>query len=213
MAHQNIIFPECISNRSTASYTYEAETFRAYSGRSVVTAAWDDHLRSWDVATAIHDQTEFERFLNFWHAVGGTADTFLFIDRFDRSSAAPGQDVDDEDQNLGTAAASQTDFQLRKGRTYDSVTNYYDIQRPNESTVVVAVDGAPQTITTDYTIETGGIIRFVTPMTGGEVVTAGYQYYLKARFGAVSFNVVSPGQAGANEFYLQGTIPILQDRE
>lgn len=213
MAHYDVVFPKCIGFGSSATYQYAADLFEAVSGRSVTVSYWAQHKRAWNIATGIKTDEDFEQFLDFFHAFKGPENTFLFQDRFDKSSAAPGASITNLDQTLGTATASQTDFQLSKTRTKDGASTKYNVYRPDESTVVVAVDGAPQVVTTDYTIESGGIIRFVTPMTGGEVVTAGFEYNLKAQFGRAEFQVLAPNKTDGDTFYLQGTIPIFEVRE
>lgn len=83
-----------------------------------------------------------------------------------------------EDELIGTGDGSETEFQIIK--TYDpqqimlgtpgAVTYVRDIYLPR-SGLVVKVDGATQTITTDYTIGSTGLITFTSPVPDGDDVT------------------------------------------
>lgn len=83
------------------------------------------------------------------------------------------------------------DFQIIK--TYlAGLTTEREISKPVDGTVLVAVDGTLQTLTTDYTIDhTTGIITFVNgsvPL-AAEDVTVGYEFDVPCRFGSDRLNI------------------------
>lgn len=212
MAHFDEIFPKCIGFGSIESQSYDAEVFRSASGRSVAVGYLADHLREWNVSTGIHDQGDFEQFFNFWHAFRGAEDTFLFQSPIDNSSALPGQAISASDQTiLAAATAGQADVQVIKTRTVGSAANSYSIYRLDTVTLTVEVNSLPVVLGVDYT-ESNGLLTFSPTLSLNDVVTAGYDYYLKARFGSVKFSVRLPDKS-QEQFYLEGNITVIQERE
>ena len=67
-------------------------------------------------------------------------------------------------------------------------------------------------MTTDYTIESGGIIRFNSGLTGGEVVKAGFEFYVPVAFISddVDINIVNKS---AGVFVGDAVIELAEVRE
>lgn len=134
---------------------------------------WAFSRAQWDIGYGIADHVTYTQVLDFFMARRGRLHGFRFKDWSDFEAA---------DIQLGIGDGLVTDFQLVK--TYvDSASTYTrKITRPVESTIVIKVDSVVQTLTTDYTIEPLGIIRFVTAPAGAEVVTATFEFDVPVRF-------------------------------
>jgi len=211
MADYDEVFPVCIGFGSTETIRYDADIFRAASGKSVTTSYWSEHLRQWDVLTGIRDQGDFEQFLDFYHAFNGPEDTFRFKSPLDNSSATPGSAITITDQTIEAAAtAGQATVQVIKTRSAGSATTSYSIYELDTSTLLVEVNGSPVTLGVDFT-ESDGLLTFSPTLSLNDVVKDGYDYYLRAQFGAAQFSVTLPTKT-STEFFLRGSIPILQVR-
>lgn len=184
MAHLTEVFPACFSFGMVRRPAYRTTVISAASGLTERNAHWTYPLHIYSCPLNNRTQTEVEDLLEYWHAAGGQANTFSLLDPGEDRSCALGDDVAQDDQTLGTAAASQTDFQLIKNYTRGGVTQVRKITRPIDSSVLVEVDSVLQTVTTHYTIDSLGVISFVTPMTGGEVVKAGFRFHVPVAFGS-----------------------------
>ena len=206
-------FPECIGFGSTGGPVYRTTVVKAYSGWRDANQEWAYALHTYNVATGIKDTAGMEEFLRFLHAAAGTAYTFPFKDINDYKSCAVADTPASDDQTLGTATASQTDFQIIKSYTATGRTQTRKILLPISGTVLVEVDGAPQTETTHYTIDyQTGIITFVTPMSGGEVVKAGYEFDLSCSFAEDAIAFAIENKRDANVFYGQGRATVEETR-
>lgn len=169
---------------------YRSTVIEASSGRTYANQSWEYPLHIFGLPLRGRKQAELEQILSYFHAAAGRANTFDFLDFAEDRTCSLGTDPANDDVTLGTATASQTDFQLIKTYTTGSVTRTRKITRPIDASWLIAVDGTPKTITTDYTIEAGGILRFNSGLTGGEVVTGGGRFYVPVRFGSDEIDVL-----------------------
>ena len=207
-------FPECIGFGSSGGPNYSTDVVTAASGVVEANSNWSYPLHTYNVATGIHTTEDMEQFLRFFHAAAGRAYTFPFKDRNDYKSCSPADTPAQTDQTLGTATASQTDFQIIKTYTEGGISQVRQIRQPISGTVLVEVDAVLQTETADYTINyTTGVITFVTPMAGGEIVKAGYEFDVPCRFGTDAWAFVLEQKQDEDAFLGGGTCTISEDRQ
>lgn len=183
MAYLSEAFPHCFSFGTTRSTRRRTTVVAAASGVTEANANWSYPLHLYTVPLNNRSQGELENLLDYWHAAGARENTFPLLDPIEYKTCVLTDTPAQDDQLLGTAAAAQTDFQLVKNYTRGGSTKQRKITRPIDASVLVEVDGALKVITTDYTIEAGGIIRFTAAMVGGEVVKWGGQFHTPCRFG------------------------------
>lgn len=86
---------------------------------------------------------------------------------------------------IGTGDGAETEFQLIK--TYGETFAPYvrEILKPVDGTLVVAVDGTPQTEDVDYTADyTSGVVTFESGSVPGmsDEITAGFEFDVPVRF-------------------------------
>lgn len=169
---------------------YRSTVIESASGRTEANQSWEYPLHTFGLPLQGRKQAELEQILAYFHAAAGRANTFDFLDFAEDRTCSLGSSPASSDATLGVATAAQTDFQLIKTYTTGSVTRSRKITRPVSASILIEVDGAPKTVTTDYTIETGGIIRFNAGMSGGEVVKAGFRFYVPVRFASDDIDIL-----------------------
>lgn len=191
--HENAVFPEGIAYGSRGGPGFNTKIIELDSGAEERVGRWASARRRWDAKWGVKDLDDLYTVMAFVLARKGALHGWKWTDPMDFASTVDGRtlsfaagsaDPDDEDQLLGTGDAAETDFQIIKLYTSGGVTHTRNITRPKSGTVVVAVDGSAQTEGVDYTIDyTTGIITFGTAPGSSLDVTAGYEFYVPARFG------------------------------
>lgn len=206
-------FPLQIGFGSTGGPRYRTTIVSAYSGREERNSDWSYPLHVYNVATGIKSSDDMAQFLRFLHAAAGTAYTFPFRDRNDWKSCAVNATPDSADQIIATATAGQTQFQLIKTYTATGRSQTRAISHPVSGTLLVEVDGTPMIETTHYTVSyTTGVITFLTPMSGGEVVKAGYEFDVPCRFAEDAIEFSLENSNGDGVFYGSGSASVVEVR-
>jgi len=185
--HLNTVFPNSIgagSSRGPEFVTDVVETDARIESRNAVL---EYPLQVFDIGTAVKTPAELETVEEYFYAAAGRAHTFAFEDPLDNVSGAYGSTPDDEDQLLYTAAGTVgagLEIQLVKNYTKGGRTQQRKITLPKSGTLVVAKNSIPLTETTDYTVDyTTGIITLVGGLVLNDEITAGFEFYVRVRFG------------------------------
>lgn len=177
-------FPEDISFGTQGGPGYNTSIVVTSSGFEFANIRWQNARNTYNVAMGVRDQAEVEELIAFFHIAQGKGNPFRFKDWNDYKTSAYNNSPANTDQNFGTGDDSTVDFQLIK--TYDlggADDNYKDIKKPIDGTVLIAIDGSPQTETTHYTIDyTTGIVTFVAAPAGAEILTWGGEFDVPVRF-------------------------------
>lgn len=184
MTHLSTPFPAALSYGSSGGPVYRVTVVQAYSGKEERNQSWAYPLHTYSIDLSNRLQSELETLVTYYHAAGGREHTFSFKDPRDYKSCALSGTVANTDQTLRTATGGETDVQIIKVYTAGSISRTRKITRPISGTVTVAIDGTPVTTGAgDYTVDyTTGVITFATGLATGEVVTAGYEFYVPCRF-------------------------------
>ena len=113
-------------------------------------------------------QNELKQLMGFFLARQGKFDNFLYPDPTDNSVSA---------QNFGTGTGAQTAYQLVRayGGFSEPVMNI-------NGAASIYVGGVLKTLTTDYTINSLGLVTFVLAPANGAALTWTGAYYFRARF-------------------------------
>lgn len=203
----DVPIPECWSYGATRSVNERTTVIVAASGKSERDQRWRYPLHTYESPFTNRPQTEIEDLLYHFYTVAGRANTFPIKDPFDYKTGRLSDDPTGNDQNLGTAQVGQTDFQLRKLYQFGSVTQERKITRPIESSMIVWVDGAPQS----YTMQPLGVVRFDTPLLGGEVVTWGGEFQVPCAY--ASDDLAQAVHNKGNEFISDLSLSLIEDKE
>lgn len=156
----------------------------AISGQEQRVRVWAKCRGKWDVGYPILDAEDtsgtFREVLALFRAHFGSLHPFPFKDWADYQLT---------NETIGTGDGSDTTFQIIK--TYDpsqlilgspgARTYVREIYLPR-SGLVVKVNGVTQTLATDYTIGSTGIITFTSPPTNGHAITVTGEFDVPVRF-------------------------------
>lgn len=178
------IFPTDISFGRPGGPEYATDIQILESGQEQRNSFWLEPRYSWDVGYAVRELDKMYALLKFFQACRGRAKAFRFKDWLDwKSGIDQTKDglIDFDDQTLATATAGQTAFQLKKTYLESPYSTVIEIIKPKGSTIRIGVNGVE--VTSGWTVnESTGIITRGSPLSGGETITWGGEFYRKARF-------------------------------
>jgi len=182
-------FPDCIAQGSAFNPAYSTNVQDLTSGYEARNANWLYPRYSYDVAPGVKRINDLEDVLDFFHVSSGKAHGFRFKDFLDYKSARTEVAITMLDQNIGTGDGAEVNFQLVKRYVVGSSEKVRKIVKPVDGTLLVAVAGV---VTTAFTMDyTTGVITFDVAPTGGQAVTAGYEFDVPVRFDSdqINFNL------------------------
>lgn len=152
----------------------------------------DEPFFRYDLGYLIKTEEEAEDLREFFYAHGGREQAFRMKDWSLYKSCKLYNEPSFDDVVLGTAAPGQTQFQLKKVWAVGNRSKSIDVIKPNGATVRIGEDDAE--VFDDYTInEETGILTRATPCSGGEVITAGFEFFQKCRFDMDHFPFTAEG--------------------
>ena len=184
MAFNNsFIFPTKISRGSQGGPRWATEVVIVDSGYEYRNQPWSSPLHEYDVAYGVKTIGDLETLLDAFHSAKGMLHGFRYLDPLDSKSCARDSNPTYIDQIIvSSAAGGETTAQLIKNYTYGGASISRNITRPY-GTVLIGKNGSPLNLTTDYTVNlTTGVVTFVTPLTIGDTITAGYTFHVPVRF-------------------------------
>ena len=149
------------------------------SGREQRGSYFSEPIWKWTLSFSVLRQVaafaEYQSLIGFINARQGKFDSFLYSDPTDNSVTA---------QNFGTGDGVATAFQLKRslGAATDRVKDL-------NGTPSIYKNGVLQTLTTDYTISSSGLVTFVTPPAIADALTwtGGYYWRVRLDMDAVEF--------------------------
>lgn len=114
---------------------------------------------------------ELKKLMGLFLSMRGSLDNFLFTDPTDYSVT---------DQNIGTGDGVDTTFQI--SRTYGDTFTFNEPVYNINTITNVKVNGVAKSSPADYSVNSTGLITFVTPPANGHAVTWTGTYYFRCRF-------------------------------
>lgn len=156
---------------------WKSKVFTSLSGKEVRISYWTTPTWHWVLRYEFLNQNlysggvldEMHDIAGFFHARQGAFDTFLYKDPYDYSVTL---------QKIGTGDGSEQHFQcVRTMGPYNET-----IKHLKAGTLKVYKNHVLQTYTTHYTVDSAGLVTFVTPPAIGDDIDASFEYYFLARF-------------------------------
>jgi uncharacterized protein (TIGR02217 family) len=169
----NAVFPDLpgidIKVRKTPIWNTRVQ--RAVSGRELRTAFYSYPLYKLAISynfLRAGAEAELQAIVGFFNARKGSFDNFLFSDPLDSVAA---------DQQFGVGDGANIKFQLTRafGGNTEPVMNI-------NGTPSITVDDVPRTPGTDYTLDSLGMVTFMTAPAAGAVLRWTGAYYYRVRF-------------------------------
>jgi uncharacterized protein (TIGR02217 family) len=177
-------FPDDLASYgSSGGPTWSTEVIQTDTGFEYRNSNWSQARHRYDVAAGVADQEDFVRLKSWFLTTRGPAIGFRFRDFGDYSSRSDGTSPPTPaDQRIGTGNGTQTSFQLVKRYPIASgIEHVREIRKPVPGTVLIALNGAPQT--TGWTVNTAtGVVTFSSPPAASVIVTAGFEFDVPVRF-------------------------------
>jgi uncharacterized protein (TIGR02217 family) len=193
-----------VSFGATGGPERRTEIVALTSGREQRNLRLAHSRRHFDAGTGVRSLNDLYEIIGFFEARRGAFHGFRFRDPFDMKSCRPDQPPGAGDQQIGVGDGVTTGFQLVKWYGDGDDAYARPIAKPVAGTVLVAIDGVK---VSDFAVDVAtGLVTFATAPGDGQVVTAGYEFDLAARFDAerieISLSAFTAGQIP--------TIPIVE---
>jgi uncharacterized protein (TIGR02217 family) len=194
----NSVFPALsgLAFPVTKTPTWRTDVQEAQSGKEVRIGAWLYPRWRWSLAYEfLRDKPELSKdelwaLMGFYNKHFGSLDSWLFEDPDDKSVTA---------QPFGTGNGAQTQFQLVRTRG-----GFVEPVKELNGTPLIYKAGVLQTVTTHYTINSTGLVTFVTAPANGAALAWTGSFYWRCRFHEDEFSVEKFAQklweAGKVEF-------------
>ena len=185
MSFHDVRFPTDISLGAEGGPERRTDIVVLGSGHEERNARWSASRRSYNAGYGVKSVDDLFTVIEFFEERRGRLFGFRWKDHADWTSSRPGSAITALDQPLGTGDGTTSTFQLAK--RYGSVHAPFTrtIAKPVAGTVVVAVDGAPRSLGTDFTVDTAtGLVTFLSghmPSLGA-ALTAGFAFDVPVRF-------------------------------
>lgn len=185
MAFHEVRFPTAISLGSSGGPERRTEVIVLGSGAEERNARWADSRRRYDAGYGIKSVDDLHEVIAFFEERRGRLHGFRWKDWSDWKSCPPKQTPAHDDQVIGTGDGSTATFQLVKAYGGSFAPWSRTIAKPVDGTVLVAVDGFPQVLNTDFVVaaDTGVVTFLAGSIPGpGAAVTAGFEFDVAVRF-------------------------------
>ena len=212
MGFHYAILPESYSYGARGGGGFDTAIIRTDSGATERTARRSQPARTYDISYSPMLREDLMPLIRFYNARLGPANTFLFKDWNDFSTAADGYSTPaNDDEAIGGGDGGTTQFQLIRTYTSSNESLVRSLKYPKDGTVVVALDGVTQTEGVDFTIGlTTGLVTFTTAPGIGVDVTAGCEFYVPVYF-AKELDDQFPAQLDSFDTASVSDIPLVED--
>ena len=205
-AFDDVLYPLAPGRDAGVSPEFSTSIMLTASGHERRSSHWTDARLRYDVGPGIRSEAELGVLLEFFRARRGAARGFRLFDPFDHSSSGLTGAPDMTDQLIGTGDGLTASFQLTKTYGGGDDPQMRPITRPRAETLSVSVGNV---LNTNWVLEDGGILRFLTAPPLGAEIRAGFLFDVPVRFAEDRLDInaasFSAGEAPS--------VPLLEIRE
>jgi uncharacterized protein (TIGR02217 family) len=185
MSFHDIRFPTAISRGATGGPERRTDVVALGSGHEERNSRWADSRRAYNAGYGVKTLDDLHAVVAFFEERRGRLFGFRWKDHADFRSCPPSNTPTALDQSLGIGDAIRVSFPLVK--QYGAVHAPWQrrIAKPVIGSVLVAVDGAPQSVGTHVLVDAAtGILTFQAGHipADGALVTAGFEFDVPVRF-------------------------------
>ncbi|HEX5257577.1 MAG TPA: DUF2460 domain-containing protein [Sphingomicrobium sp.] len=173
----DVLFPIEIGQQASVAPTFSTNIVTSASGFEARNANWAQARLRFDAGPGVRGEAELETLLSFFRARRGPAVAFRFRDPYDNSSNGMTGTPAATDQAIGTGDGATDSFELVKAY---GTGEQRRITRPVAGTVRIATNAME--LTTGWTLDDKGVIRFDSPPAAGSAITAGFLFDTPVRF-------------------------------
>lgn len=185
MSFHEVQFPIDISLGATGGPERRTEIVTLGSGREERNTRWAHSRRRYNAGYGVKTLDQIHQVIRFFEERRGRLYGFRWRDPVDYKSCVPSGNPSAQDQIIGVGDGIMDLFLLTKDYS-DNINPYQRrIDKPIANSVSVAVDGIPQAIGSDISVDVNlGEIEFAPGSipAPGSLVTAGFMFNVPVRF-------------------------------
>ncbi|MDJ0979503.1 MAG: DUF2460 domain-containing protein [Erythrobacter sp.] len=175
----DVLYPFSLGRNTAVAPEFSTTVTVSTSGHERRNALWSDARINFDVGPGIRSEAELSELIAFFRARRGPARGFRISDPFDFSTNQMTGTPSMIDQLLGVGDGAKADFQLIKTYGGGAEPQIRPITRPRADTIVVSLDGVPET---DWILGSHGTLSFSQAPPPGVQVRAGFLFDVPVRF-------------------------------
>ena len=206
-AFDDVPFPLPLGLDAAVAPEFSTSVTITASGHERRNALWSDARLRFDVGPGVRSEGDLGTLIAFFRARRGQARGFRLRDPADFSSRAMTGTPAPADQLLGTGDGLRASYVLVKRYGTGAEAQVRPITRPVATSVRIAL-GATE-LTTGWTLEPGGVIRFAVAPPAGTEVRAGFLFDVPVRFAEDRLDISGAGIAAGEA----PSVPLLEIRE
>ena len=185
MSFHDIRFPTAISRGATGGPERRTDVVALGSGHEERNSRWADSRRAYNAGYGVKTLDDLHAVVAFFEERRGRLFGFRWKDHADFRSCPPSTTPTAIDQTLGIGDGTRVSFSIVK--QYGAVHAPWQrrIAKPVIGTVLVAVDGTPQSVGTHVLIDAAtGLLTFQPGHipADGALVSAGFEFDVPVRF-------------------------------
>lgn len=207
MAFDEIQIPLRIGFGSTGGPSFSTEIITVDGGYERRNQNWSQARRHYDASTGLRSAQDVATLSGFFYARAGRARGFRLKDWSEFTSASDGVSAPSfDDQIIGTANGTDTQYPLIKTYSSGSISHAREIKKPVSGTLTIGFDGVEQT--SGWSVDaTSGMVTFASAPASGVVISAGYEFDVPVRFDTDQLGL------NATDFlHVRVAIPIIEVR-
>ncbi|WP_424973825.1 phage distal tail protein, Rcc01695 family [Dinoroseobacter sp. S124A] len=183
MQFHEVRFPANLSFGSTGGPERRTEIVALANGFEERNTPWSQSRRRYDAGVGMRSLDDIEQLIGFFEARQGQMYGFRWKDWSDFKSCAPSQEVQFDDQVIGSGDGETQAFQLVKNYRSGSQSYGRVVTKPVIGSVRAGVDGVALSEGVHYEIDTArGLVMFAEAPATGAAVTAGFEFDVPVRF-------------------------------
>lgn len=191
---QNILFPQNIGFSASRTIERYTEVQNFLSGREQRNARKYHSKRKYSLGIAVKKYEDLALVTDFFEARRGALVGFKWHDILDYKSCSIGDEIDANDQELGTFDGSVFDFQLIKtyGSSSDDEQNYHrKITKPKAASLRIANNGLELNASIFFVDGLSGVVTILPSanLNNGDVISAGYEFDVPVRFAEMQLQI------------------------
>lgn len=194
MSFHDVRFPASVSFGALGGPQRRTDIVTLSNGFEERNTPWAHARRRYDAGLGMRSLTDVEAVIAFFEARQGQLFGFRWKDWTDyRSSAADAMPAAD-DQLLGNADGTTTEFALSKLYVSGGVSYIRPITKPVPGSVQVSRDGADLQAGLDFTVDhASGVVALAAAPAAGSVLRAGFEFDVPVRFDTDRLDVSASG--------------------
>ncbi|MDE2435548.1 MAG: DUF2460 domain-containing protein [Sphingomonadales bacterium] len=203
----DVPYPLALGRGASVTPEFSTSVAVTASGFERRNSLWSNARLRFDIGPGIRSEADMGVLLAFFRARRGAARGFRLRDPSDWSSNGMTGEPTATDQLLGTGNGLQSGFPLVKHYGEGDAVQLRRITRPRAASVIVSVNAV--VVTTGWSLDPAGIVRFTLPPAAGAVIRAGFAFDVPVRFAEDKLEV-SGATFAAGE---APSVPVIEIRE